>query len=396
VTRVVVVGDGLAGMAATWAASRGADVVVIRGGAGASGLSLGAFDRAEWGAPPSGPLAAETEAFLKQLVGYTKGRNALLATRAGTLRYAAVAHDHLLDLATLPAGAKIAVPNVPSWTAGALSEQLHHEGAGLGLSFQAVEASLIRQRDERQVGDIELARRHEDPARLEHLARELRAIRELGFDAVLLPPWLGVGADLGERNLRLELSASVGIPCGEIFGSVPSAMPLRHQRAFAHLLDACGCRSVALRATQVEAQNEAFLVTLEDGATVAGDAVILAIGGLLGGGIRYQPGAFGEGRELPLAARADFALSLALSGVEVETAGPGTGPTSLFGAAPEALFAGPSAVADRVGLVCDANGGARGPYARLYACGDLVARAPRSALHAIESGLRAGHAAIAG
>jgi hypothetical protein len=127
---------------------------------------------------------------------------------------------------------------------------------------------------------------------------------------------------------------------------------------------------------------------------VDADVVVVAAGGLVGGGLEYQPSEAMLAAALPPEARHAFRctldgpLPLGAHGRPLEL------PGSLFGVAPEGL-AWPlcrdgNATMDRVGVLCDEHGRlAPG----LYAAGELVADAPRTWLAALESGVRAGAAA---
>jgi hypothetical protein len=134
-----------------------------------------------------------------------------------------------------------------------------------------------------------------------------------------------------------------------------------------------------------------WAVQLEDGHLDA-DAVILAAGGLVGGGLEYQPSEAMLAAALPPAARPAFRCTIEAP-VRLGAHGrPLEVPGSMFGIAPESI-AWPlsrDALMDRVGILCDESGRV---VPRLYAAGELVADAPRTWLRALESGVRAGQAA---
>jgi glycerol-3-phosphate dehydrogenase subunit B len=135
-------------------------------------------------------------------------------------------------------------------------------------------------------------------------------------------------------------------------------------------------------------------VTLEGGLEHAADRVVLAMGGLLGGGIAYTPSEAVHGSELPTAPRHPFRASVeapvtvGARGLELPV------PGSLYGIGAEEL-AWPIArdpLMDRVGVVSD------GPRAsnNVYVAGDLMADRPRTWLAAMASGVRAAEAAVQG
>ena len=130
-----------------------------------------------------------------------------------------------------------------------------------------------------------------------------------------------------------------------------------------------------------------------EGQDVEVGAVVVATGGLLGGGVEYRSPAatdVTEGRTLPapvLRLTLDGPLVVGVNGKRLEAA------SSTYGAEPEGLAWPSSAtpVLERAGAIVDGEG--RGPAPGLFAAGDVVADAPRTWLRALASGLRAGEAA---
>jgi len=122
------------------------------------------------------------------------------------------------------------------------------------------------------------------------------------------------------------------------------------------------------------------------------DAVVLATGGLAGGGIVYQPTEYAAGPEGAEASRSPFRLSLELAGSLVAVEGARRSVGSMFGPDLGALAwprpAAPGAL-ERVGVIT------RGTEVvpRVHAAGDVVAAEPRTVLRALRSGLAAGRGA---
>jgi glycerol-3-phosphate dehydrogenase subunit B len=404
----VVVGAGVAGLAAAWSARRaGHDVTLVGKGAGASALGSGAVDDLPWedllhasrvlgdrtprGAQPLAPLAAW---FTKELDLWEVPATSRpwIATLAGRLRPARGRDRALLDLGKLQS-ALVLVPRAgrAGWDADALA-------AALGASdyakarrvvFRPVDLPVLRFDDEHRVGDADLAARHDDEARLTWLAGRLRMGLDAhgGAGAVLLGPWLGATAPRADA-----LSAAVGLPCGEALVGAGSPAGLRFEAAAARLLDGLGARRVKDRATRVAPGDDGkLLVSLAraEGKLTA-DAVVLALGGIAAGGVIYAPPERGAGTELPPGGKVPFELSLEAP-VVLSTGGSGRmgivasmhGPELDLGAWP---LAGRPGALEVVGVRCE---GARAAP-RIYAAGDVVAGRPRTVLAGVVSGIAAG------
>ncbi len=376
---VVIVGAGVAGAGAALAAARaGARVTIVDGAAGASALWTGAIDA---GSPPSDEASAAAQA-----LGVVLGESAIV-TSAGLVRKVGGREAAVLDLLPLLRDRTVGVVRCerPAWDGGALVRT-----AGAGMT--SVDATVLRLGDERVVPDAEFAARHDEPDRLGWLADRLRhALQRAqgGVHALLLPPSLGL-----ERSRAEELSRLVGVPCGEATGMPGGPAGLRFERARDRALAAAGVTVVTGRVESVVTQPgnpERWSVRLGDRALDA-DVVILAAGGLLGGGLEYQPSEAMLAAALPPSARPVFRCTIEAP-VRIGAHGrPLDVPGSMFGVAPESI-AWPlsrDALMDRVGVLCDDSGRVA---ARLYAAGELVADAPRTWLRALESGVRAGLAA---
>jgi glycerol-3-phosphate dehydrogenase subunit B len=126
--------------------------------------------------------------------------------------------------------------------------------------------------------------------------------------------------------------------------------------------------------------------------SIDADAVVLAIGGLAGGGLAWSPTS-SDGFAVSL----DAPVVMAEGGARLHDSGSPRGPVF----EPYA-WTGQKAPCgfERVGIWADAEGRARDgegrPLSWLYAAGDAVADAPRTMLEAIRSGIAAGTSATSG
>jgi glycerol-3-phosphate dehydrogenase subunit B len=389
VKSVVVVGGGVAGTAAALAAARGgARVVLLDGGTGASTLATGALDDAPWthATRPVEPVSTPARAVLNALAAYAlPDAGARIATTAGILRPAR-GHDlALLDLAPL-AGRRVGVVRCdrPEWDAAALAR-------AWGDGFTPLDATVLRHVDERMLPAADFAARHDDEARLEWLAERLRdALTHdgRGFDALLVPSSLGV-----DTARARALSKLVGLPCGEAAASPGGPSGLRFERARDRALATAGVTRTTGRAVRAERHADRWQLARAEGPALEATAVVLALGGLIGGGLEYSPGDAAEASVLPPASRPPFRLTLDVPAATLGARGrPLEIPGSLFGIPPESLawpFAA-DATMERVGVLVDATGRAA---PGLYAAGEIVADVARTWLRALETGALAGAAA---
>ena len=338
---VAVVGGGIAGLAAALAARRqGASVWLVDGPAGATALAGGAWDLASrrrdraptvaaprsidralddvarerplhpWARLPRaaalGAIRASHDAVLRALSGYRAlGEVAdaeLVATDLGLWRRTALAQENVLDLGRLPR-ARVAVAwmrGVRSFDGPFVAASLNEEAvrAGDGRRFAAVEVEMLRR------GADVLLLPHEAAALFDHPDARHRAVEGLhralggqGFDAVLVPPVLGVE----DGGAWAAAEAAVGLPVGEVVEALAGPQSLRLARRIRAALQAEGIVRRAMRVGRVALDAEGPHAELEGGETLHPGALVLATGKHVGGGITLQAGQARESlSELPV------------------------------------------------------------------------------------------------
>jgi glycine/D-amino acid oxidase-like deaminating enzyme len=401
-TDVLVIGGGVAGTAAALAAAGAhARVTLLDGGTGASTLATGALDVVPWQrgtttpAAHSGDGAPARSSLVRTILGALGAYSlpdggARLATTAGIVRPAAGHDAALLNVAPLGTS-RVGVIRCerPGWDADALA-------AAWGESFVAVDATVLRHVDERVLPDADFAARCDDDERFGWLAERLRASlasAPFPLGGLMLPPSLGV-----EQVRAPQLALRVGVPCGEPIAAPGGPSGLRFEHARNRALTAAGVVSWRSRAASVARHGARWRATLETGDAVYADAVVLATGGLLAGGIEYDPSEAVLASALPPFARVPFRLGLAIEGTTATLGVHGRAlelPGSLFGVPPESLtwpFERDAPI-ERVGLLVGAEGSVAPGF---YVAGDVVADMARTWLQALESGAEAGVAASRG
>lgn len=366
---VVVIGDGVAGVAAAWRALGGIEatfgdvpstarpwmpaeappsssgwvspasardaepapsVTIVSAGAGASALGSGAIDDVPWEEvrraarvagidPRARAVSAGAAAFVEALGLWrlpSEGEPLpQLATVAGRVRPAR-GHDRaLLDLGAVPAGGVVVVPRVDraGWDADALAAGWSEDPfvRRRGLRFVALDVDLLRFAEEHRVADADLAARHDDPARLAWLCARLReAFSRAGVDpqAVIVGSWLGLEAPRAE-----QLGSLLGLAAGEALMGAGSSAGIRFVRARERLLKGLGVKRVAGRVTRLTAggagsERPSLAVEGADG-PIAADRVVLAGGGLTGGALVYDPLELHAGTDLAEKNAPPFRLS---------------------------------------------------------------------------------------
>ncbi len=391
---VVIIGAGVAGTAAAITAVRaGSRVVLLDGGSGASTLATGAVDSVQWGGkrPSDDAIPSAVVAVLEALEGaYAAPEGgATLLTMAGVVRPAR-GHDRaLLDIRPVRGLVGVARCRRSGWDATALAAAWR-EGREGRHAFEALDAALVRYRDEEAIPDADFAARHDADDRLDWLAERLRDAlgRANGrYCAIVLPPMLGV-----ERARAEALSARVGIPCGEAIALPGGPAGFRFEHARDRALASAQVSLVRARAAEVHRRGTLWRVGGERGEAFDARAVVLATGGLIGGGLAYAPSDAIFATELPpmarpplqLTVRAPFALGA--HGRPLEAAG------SLFGYAPESQsrpFAS-DALIEHAGVLTNDDENGNGDDGALFAAGEVVADEPRTWLGAVARGARAG------
>jgi anaerobic glycerol-3-phosphate dehydrogenase len=394
---VVVIGGGVAGLAAALAAiAEGARVTVLDARPGASSLAGGAWDLG-LGAPrpadawregrssiaslaevlsahPSHPLAphvgdlaalatASHAAVLSALGIYAPLElarpPALVATDVGLVRPVATAQRAVLDLAALPKG-RVAVATFPAarahdgaFVAASLGEQSVR--AGDARRFCAIEVEMLRRGRDVWLHPHEAGALFDDDRARDRLVRALgRALGGSSFDAVLLPPLLGEHDDTAWSRVR----ASLAMPIGEWASSLAGPQSARLIRALARGFarsKASYERSPVVRASSSTIETERT--------THRPGAIVLATGRHLAGGLVFRRDAAVE----PL-----FGLPGHLEGKPLAS----SDTSALFDADP---FSSPRGFRVGVGVdasmrALDASGAPKSPT--LFAAGSVLAGVP--------------------
>jgi hypothetical protein len=388
--KALVIGGGFAGSAAAWELQRlGVDVSLVWEASGASELYSGALDFEAWGpAVHKRPLGSSESEFLLSLGLWALNDGALprLAAGSGVVRSAELRDRALLDLEVWRGG-KIAVVDWgrPGWDAALLARAWSESpwARETRTEFLRVALEPPAREEVRLLSDIDLATCFDEAPWQAALAERLSAVDPV-FSACLVGPWLGLSPDCAERLRRAS-----GRALGETLSEPGGLAGVRFQvardawlgrarvpayRGTVHSVQrvAGGFRVQwrALGAAQVEPLGEVF------------HSVVLAIGGVLGGGVRYVSG---------LESTRDGAFSLSLD-VPAELRLDGRDVGLVAGSEGADLVALGMGVLDRVGVrVTEAHALPEQPG--LVAAGDVVAARPRTVLEAIRAGIRAAAAA---
>lgn len=389
--RALVVGGGFAGCAAAWQLLRcGADVSLVWEAGGASELYSGALDGEPW--PRTSlqrPLTGNEAEFLAGLGlwALNEGSALRLAAGSGVVRGADVRDRALLNLDAWRGG-KIAVIDWgrPGWDAALLARAWSESAWARETRTELVRVAVTPPSSEevRLLSDHDLALSFDEPPWQAAVAEGLRAL-DPSFTACLVGPWLGLSPDCSERLRRLSgraLGESLSDPgglAGIRFQIARDAwlgrtrLPAYRGRVHSVQRTARGLVAhwQALGAATIEPMGEAF------------DCVVLALGGVLGGGVRYQSG---------LASTRSGAFSLSLAApAELRLDGRDVG--LVAGSEGADLVALGMGALERVGVLVTSEQQLP-EQPGLFAAGDVVAARPRTALEAIAAGLRAADAAL--
>jgi hypothetical protein len=244
--------------------------------------------------------------------------------------------------------------------------------------------------EERHAGSYDLAALHDEPARLTRLAECVRASRAPA-DAWLFGPWLGAAPGSAEA-----LVALLGKPCGETTSPPGGPAGARFDASRDALLANVGVQVRHERVRSLEPRGNRYLVDGSGGGLTANDAgfdaVILAIGGIVGGGIVLEGDGFsGAGATLSTRLHPGTFRPSVRSRVEIGLDG-----RALDRASSERGFdlaaLGMTAL-ERVGIL--AEGAAARGAPSVFVAGDCVADLTRTALAAARSGIAAARAVIA-
>jgi glycerol-3-phosphate dehydrogenase subunit B len=378
--KVLVVGAGAAGTAAAWSLSRaGAELTVVHAKAGATSLYSGALDLI---APEPNrehpPLAPEVVAFAAALGGWTlRPGGCRIATRAGVARWASGMDGALLDLTPL-AGRSVAVADVErdDWDAALIARALSASewARSTRTQFSALRVAALKTGAERRTPPFDFAQLHDAPDRGDFLVEKLQRA-SAAHDAWLVGPWLGVVPETAER-LRERLH----MPLGESTSPPGGAAGARFDHARDRLLENLGIAVQRESVVSIAAHDDGWHVEFAGRQKLLADAVVLAVGGMVSGGVRLLNG---------VASRTAFKLSLEapvrfeLDGHDLDA------PSTLHGIDFQAHGL---AALQRIGIATD---GVRVQgQAKLFAAGDVVSARPRTVLEAIRAGLAAARAAL--
>lgn len=311
-TQLLIVGQGLAGLfAASMAAEKGAQVTLVAHGRGGLGLSHGCIE--VWGqsSPASmvrslpashpytltglGNLHSAIEAFAglvrKELLSYVGNltRNLQLPTPLGCARYAALAPSSQAkgDLSDQgPALCIIGLQGFRDFHAGLLTSNLRRLGAPVD---EVLVLPLIGAPSGRDAYAPDLARLFDQPPWRREVARgwkpRLTKSKRIGLPAVL-------GME-NHGEVVADLENHLGVPIFEIPTLPPSVPGLRLERALRHACLRAGVNVVeGARVTGVvDGRSGGRLVSGVVAQTAGGpreitaDAVLLASGGILHGGL---------------------------------------------------------------------------------------------------------------
>jgi glycerol-3-phosphate dehydrogenase subunit B len=195
---------------------------------------------------------------------------------------------------------------------------------------------------------------------------------------------------LGIRNARAPaLSRALGTACGEALGLPGGPAGARFEAASRRALDAAVVAVTEARCAAVEAAAHGWVVAEESGRTHGARAVVIATGGLVGGGLAYAPGEAARATALPPAARPAIVLSVRAPLTVGMGGRPLDVPSSLFGLAPESISRPwvTHPLLERAGALLE------GAPDGLLAAGEVAADVPRTWLASLADGVRAGLAA---
>ena len=352
-TGVLVIGGGAAGIAAARAAHEaGATVTLVTLPGGATTQTAGLV----WGLSRDVFRQWNDGAFREG------GRYVTVGAWMHTTAFAAL--PSLLDVSSVTGTlAVVDLPTHPSWSARLVANTL----GGRVVSAKDLPVSETFR---------EAAVKFDTAGVAEGIAASLKSACE-GCAAVLMPPVLGLRHD----DVAARMAAVLGLPVGEAVGAVGDPPGVRAARAVRRWLPAA---VTVLEGRATVAKGGRATVDVEGVGTVRAKAVVLATGGLAGGGIVFDRALREVTANVPVWTRTRACVS-APSG-----ASRGADPTAWFA---EGSPDGVGVRLDASQRVIDADG-ATAVARWLFAAGDVtVTPAGAGLLDALAAGRRAGEAA---
>lgn len=403
--RVIVIGGGVAGFGAALGASEaGAEVTLVAGAAGATSLGPGAWDDQPWEVAARAattadvPLRASIDPPLRSALRHLdhlavpeEGAPCpQVVTTAGTVRSTLARDAALLDLRALAGRTLLVLAAARTgWDERSLARAIADGAGASGASVEASQVSLLRYDDEHTVSDADLAARFDDEARCAWLVAQLRpVVKRFGPErvALLSGPWLGL-----RRPRAATIAEALGCPVGEALSAISPTAGLRWEAARDRALDRLGVTVERGWAASVREERGRPRVGLEGDRELAADALVGAIGGLVSGGLVYDPPEHGAGFDGPRAMRQPFRASLA--GLDVVV---GWGDHGLVSSTRGPVLddvawprGGRPGALEGVGVTA-------GPSGHTFVAGDFAVNVRRTLLGALRSGLAAGRRAAGG
>ncbi|HYQ03534.1 MAG TPA: FAD-dependent oxidoreductase [Polyangiaceae bacterium] len=380
--KIAIIGAGIAGTAAAFEVARqGARAALFHDLTGSSGLYSGAVDFEPWDvADYERAVGGELLEFTTALGAWELGGQAWrVATLEGNVRPARGGDRAILDLAQC-AGKRVAVVDVErdDWDAPLLAKS--YAGSAWArqtrTEFFATPVAVLQKGFERRISGYDFAALHDAPERAAALESALRDCK-VSADAWLFGPWLGI-----ERALGKQLSDALGVPVGETTSMPGGAAGARFERARDRLL-AQSADVTRARLMSVEKSARGYRLQLRDRAPEEFAAVVIASGGVAAGGVALERSferRGGTGFRLSFSAP----IALELDSEVVESV------SSLANI--DFVDRGLGALLD-VGVGTEENG-ALHANPGLFAAGDVIAGRPRTALIAVDLGIRAARAAL--
>jgi hypothetical protein len=250
--------------------------------AGATALGSGALDLSPWTEATAEPVPEEVTEFCEALgIWRVAAEGARIVTKAGLVRKAQGFDRALLDLAPL-AGKRIAVADIErdDWDAPLLARSVQQSAwaTQTETEFVAVRVELMREPHERRIAAHDFAQLLDNPERLDGFVSELESSGE--FDAWLTGPWLGI-----EPSVVESVRARLPVPIGETTSLPGGPAGARFELARTRLLQRAGIEERKLEVLEVERADGRWRLSVAAGEYFTADGIVLALGGLVSGGI---------------------------------------------------------------------------------------------------------------